>query len=951
MFLTVAASSAETVTWDGSSDFNWTNPDSTSWSGGTYDNGDDAQFLGSGAGTVTLSGTINPGSITVNSAGNYTFAGSAIGGTGTLTKDGTGTLSLRGTAANTYSGGTTIDGGTLTLGSGASQDALGSGAVTVNSGGSLQLWINPGGSYTIDNAFTMDGGTVYSQDGQYNLTGAMTLNAGGGTLGGTWDNKYLQVSGVISGSGALTIEDFPSSQTGDVILSASNNYSGGTIVNGGTLTLTDAGRIGGGGLTVNSGGTVSVANNDYNSIGGALTVNEGGNLSTDSTGNNAHNIAGITLNGGTLSSSGNTYSEGNWIFNGDVTVGGSALSTISGYAVGSKSGGGTYNVADSVAGSGTDLLVTANMVDASGGSYLTKTGAGTMTVTGAISYTGETNINGGVLEIESVSGWKGVDTSAFNINNGSTLLFTRNGGNGFVLNADDAINFGSSGGGTLDTNVASSNNFVVRGTTFTTQGGTGNTIQGSFNMDAGDVTFNVADGTDASDLTVSAVLGNAAGIVKQGAGTMELTGVNTYSGATTISAGTLEIGGSGQLDSGSYAQAIANNGTFNYNSSADQTLSGLISGSGAVVKDNSGNLTITASNTYSGGTTINGGTVILASGASEDALGSGAVTMNSGGSLQLWISAGGNHNIDNDFTMDGGTVYSKDGQYNLTGTMTLNVGGGTLGGTWSDKHIQVSGVISGAGGLTIVDFPSSQNGDVILSGVNTYTGNTTVSGGTLTLSAADNNIASSATIDVASGAYLDVSGISNGFALASGQTLSGAGTVTGDMTIALGSVLSPGNSPGTLSTGSQTWEDGGAFLWEINDSGGNQGADPGWDWLDITGTLDLSSLTAGGFTIDIDSLTSGNIAGDAVGFESYTKADGIFDYSFIIATASSGITGFDADNFTLDASGFSNAPSWEWGIVLSGSDLVLEAYAVPEPSSTALLGLGGLALAMRRKRN
>ena len=93
------------------------------------------------------------------------------------------------------------------------------------------------------------------------------------------------------------------------------------------------------------------------------------------------------------------------------------------------------------------------------------------------------------------------------------------------------------------------------------------------------------------------------------------------------------------------------------------------------------------------------------------------------------------------------------------------------------------------------------------------------------------------------------------------------------MTIALGSVLSPGNSPGTLSTGSQTWEDGGAFLWEINDSGGNQGADPGWDWLDITGTLDLSSLTAGGFTIDIDSLTSGNIAGDAVGFDTWTKGN------------------------------------------------------------------------------
>ncbi|MGB2091781.1 MAG: beta strand repeat-containing protein, partial [Akkermansiaceae bacterium] len=692
MFLTVAASSAETVTWDGSSDFNWTNPDSTSWSGGTYDNGDDAQFLGSGAGTVTLSGTINPGSITVNSASNYTFAGSAIGGTGTLTKDGTGTLSLRGTAANTYSGGTTIDGGTLSLGSGASQDSLGSGTVTVNSGGSLQLWINPGGSYTIDNAFTMDGGTVYSQDGQYNLTGAMTLNAGGGTLGGTWDNKYLQVSGVISGSGALTIEDFPSSQTGDVILSASNTYSGGTIVNGATLTLTDAGRIGGGGLTVNSGGTVSIANDDFNSIGGALTVNEGGTLSADSTGNNAHNIAGITLNGGTLSSSGNTYFEGNWIFNGDVTVGGSALSTISGYAVGSKSGGGTYNVADSVAGSGTDLLVTANMVDASGGSYLTKTGAGTMTVTGAISYSGATNINGGVLEIQTVSGWKGVNTSAFNINNGSTLLFTRNGGNGFVINADDPINFGSSGGGTLDTNTASSNNFVVRGATITTQGGAGNTIQGSFNMDQADVTFNVADGTDASDLTVSASLNNAFGIVKQGAGTMTLSGSNGYNGATQVTAGTLVVDG----------------------------------------------------------------------------------------------------------THTGAGLYS----------------------------------------------------------------------------------------------------------VASASTLAGSGSITA--AIDLSGVISPGNSPGTLATGSQTWNDGGAYLWEINataDAGGSQGSDPGWDWLDITGTLDLTNLTAGGFTIDIDSLTSSNVIGDAVGFANFTKGDGIADYSFTIATASAGILGFDADDFLLDSSG------------------------------------------------
>ena len=178
------------------------------------------------------------------------------------------------------------------------------------------------------------------------------------------------VSGVIGGTGAVVKDN-----TGTLTLSGANTYSGGTTVDGSTLKLTGSGRIGNGGLTVNNGGTFSIANDDFNSLGGAITVNEGGTLSTDSTGGgNAHNIGAITLNGGTLSSSGNTWSEGNWILNGDVTVGGSALSTISGLAVGSKSGGGTYNVADSVAGAGTDLLVSAEIKLGS----LTKTGTGTM---------------------------------------------------------------------------------------------------------------------------------------------------------------------------------------------------------------------------------------------------------------------------------------------------------------------------------------------------------------------------------------------------------------------------------------------------------------------------------------------------------------------------------------------------------------------------------------------
>ena len=147
--------------------------------------------------------------------------------------------------------------------------------------------------------------------------------------------------------------------------------------------------------------------------------------------------------------------------------------------------------------------------------------------------------------------------------------------------------------------------------------------------------------------------------------------------------------------------------------------------------------------------------------------------------------------------------------------------------------------------------------------------------------------------------------------------------------------------------------DGGSYLWEINDSGGTQGADSGWDWLDITGTLDLTNLTTDGFTIDIDSLTSSNISGAPEGFDIYDDSYTVFDYEFVIATASDGITGFSADKFILDSSGFSAlqpGQGWYWDIVEDNNNLVLQAFAVPEPSSTALLGLGALVLAFRRKR-
>ena len=686
--------------------------------------------------------------------------------------------------------------------------------------GSGQLYLN--GLNTFTGNFSMTTGQYYvntfADSGQ-----ASSLGAGSsiGMGGGGGQSPRLIYTGSTAASTDRT-----------VIISANGNAA--IIAQDGAVDLSGTVRANSGASTWNLflSGT---ADTGTNTISGSMQDNGSGKLAVQINSTGATGVAG---------EAGYWDFTGNNTYTGNTTVANGSTLKISGAG---NLGGGTYgstltiNDTSGFHYDGDNLQVFDGTVQGSGTGGILATGAGQLRMVfgNNITYSGPVTVDGGSIQFRNTADLKGFTPNDLNIEGGGALAIQSSvGGNNRTSLNNKTWNF-DNGGGTLTFNGGnhlfqgggSTHNFDV------TAAGSGSSITsingGFMNMQgSGNIEFDIADGAEDRDLTLSATFNNGL-ITKNGTGTLAITGSHSGSYAIDINAGTLEVGNSATLAGGTFSAAIANDGTYKHNSSANQTISGVISGTGALTKDN-------------------------------------------------------------------------------TGTLTL-------------------------------------------SGANTYSGSTSVSGGTLALSAADNNIANSTAIDVASGATLDVSGITNGFALAAGQTLSGAGTVSGDMTIASGSVLSPGNSPGTLSTGSQTWNDGGSYLWEINasnDAGGTQGADPGWDWLDITGSLDLSSLTAGGFTIDIDSLTSGNIAGDAIGFDTWTKGSpGDVDYSFTIATASSGITGFDADNFTLDSSGFSNAPSWDWQIVLSGSDLVLEAYAVPEPSSAALLGLGGLALMLRRKRS
>ena len=761
-------------------------------SSGVIDNGtfDISASNAPGATITTLSGTggvtLGANTLTLSNASagaNGTFGG-AISGTGGLTlAAGTETL----TGANTYTGNTTISAGTLAL-SGAGMIASSSGVID-------------NGTFDIS-ASNAPGATITTLSG----TGGVTLGANTLTLSNASAGANGTFGGAISGTGGLTLA------AGTETLTGANTYTGNTTISAGTLALSGAGTIASSSGVIDNGTFDISASNapgaTITTLSGTGGVTLGANtltLSNASAGANGTFGGAISGTGGLTLAAGTETLTGANTYTGNTTISAGTLALSGAGTIASSSGvidNGTFDISASNAPGatittlsgtggvtlGANTLTLSNASAGANGTFggaISGTGgltlaAGTETLTGANTYTGNTTIGSGSTLVIGGAGSLGAGSYAGNITDGGTFEYSSSATQTLsgVISGAGALTQNGTGTLTLTgVNTYTGNTTIASGSTLQI-GGSGSLGGGSY---AGTISDSgMFEYSSSANQTLSGVISGAGTLVKDtsATSTLTLTGANTYTGLTTISAGTLQISGAGSLGSGNYAGNISNNGTFEYSSSATQRLSGVISGQGGLTKIGTGTLILTGANTYAGGTLLDVGTLGIGS---NGALGAGALTMQLSTTLQFEASG-----------------------LTLPNRIMLNNADSTID-TGSNTDT-ISGVISGPGGLAKLG-----SGTLIMSGANTYTGATDVQAGALDVTG---SLASSVTVEL--GASLGGTGAIGGLVANSGATIApglltpfSTLTVNGATSFAAGSIFAVAINPAgqndkLVSTGSMT---------------------------------------------------------------------------------------------------------------------------------------------------
>jgi autotransporter-associated beta strand protein len=418
----------------------------------------------SGGSVLTLeSGSANPASILVNQ--NTATISAPLAGWNGFTKSGVGTLIL--SASNSLTGTVNIDTGNTTASDGivkvthpaalASASAIRFRNNTGTSAGSTLQLDGTAGSINLNAPIALNGrnaavAAIQNLAGANSLTGEIDMNVGGGNYWIQSDAGSLTLAGLItpvatSGTRTLTFQgagnhgvtgfiqngcatvSLVKSGTGTLTLSGYNTYTGGTIVNGGTLFLTKGGSSGTirNNLTINSGATVSLTATDalgYTNANSGITFVSsatlvGGTLNIGVNGNEGFNTK-FTLTGATMSSSGG----GAFNFDGAsgagvTTLASSTLSTISA-PVDLRSAGVVFSVAAGSVPGGIDLNISGVIRDTGS---LVKSGTGIMSLSGVNTYSGPTTISAGTLFISS-TGRLGSGAYAASITNNGVFNYS-----------------------------------------------------------------------------------------------------------------------------------------------------------------------------------------------------------------------------------------------------------------------------------------------------------------------------------------------------------------------------------------------------------------------------------------------------------------------------------------------------------------------------------------------
>jgi autotransporter-associated beta strand protein len=652
--------------------------------------------------------------LTVNAGGTFDLDG----GTQAV-----GSLSGAGTVTNSYSNVNYPGGALLTLGNEGTNQTF-SGTIS----GNLALTKVGSGTQTLSGANSYTGGTtinagalMFASVSAVPATGLTTVNYGGGLVaqGAYADvNAWLGASPqAINASSAGAILLTPSSTDTDVNFTTSPGYNTlslgalGAVTYNGTIEPGTGGYYLGGG-----GGTLTLVNSVTGAT--ALTINGPGmvvlSASPGYTGSTTVNTGGV------------------------LDLGGNTLTTSAPVAL----LGGT--IQDGTISSATDYVIQSGLVSANLGGpvNLFKTTAGSASLTGANSYTGVTNINGGILNLGSAGA----------IPSGGTISF---------------------GGGTMQFSSANTHDYSAKIL--------GSTASISIDPNGQSVTF--ATALDAS---------NTAGLTVNGTGgTLTLSATGLYSGATTVNgsflaltgsgnilpassnitttAGTLDLGGNGQTTSGtvSFRGGVTQNGTITNNTVTYDgqagTVTASLAGNVGLNKTTAGILHVDGVNSYTGSTTLSAGVLSLGNNAS---LGSGTLALTAG-SLEADTTLSGVSNPvvvignpgtlvlggSNSFTLSGNltntgtnhtlTITNTNSVVTISGNIYTSESQGTgrslsfnsgvansalvLSGNIADSSL---GTTSGTAGTLTIQ-PNVAGDTVLISGTNTYTGTTSLGGNAL----------------------------------------------------------------------------------------------------------------------------------------------------------------------------------------------------------------------------